>query len=359
MAMIYDSNPYFGTGLDGLNAKPMNTDVAAVKALLSLCPVAAATPLHDLKDLAASIGVAGVSVKDERGRMGMGSFKALGAAFVIAREAAAIRKNHPERDWQEALKGRVFVTASAGNHGLSVVAGARVFGAAAVIYLSETVPASFAERLRGMGAQVVIEGADYEASMAAAEAGATAEGWTLLSDSTWPGHDGGIGVMQGYLIAADEAAEASAKPPSHIFLQAGVGGFAAAMAVHLRAVFGAGPRIIVVEPDRAPALKEALAQGQLCDAGEGVSAMGRLDCKRASLTALSSLSLTANDFATLTDDDVEAELPAMATAGIATSPSGGAGLAGAMIAARHGLFGMTENSHVLCFVTEGPIDEPA
>ena len=57
---------------------------------------------------------------------------------------------------------------------------ARIFGATSVIYLSETVPASFAERLRGMGAEVVIEGADYEASMAAAEAGAVTRGATLF-----------------------------------------------------------------------------------------------------------------------------------------------------------------------------------
>ena len=52
------------------------------------------------------------------------------------------------------------------------------------------------------------------------------------------------------------------------------------MAVHLRGAFGDAPRIIVVEPDRAPALQQAIRQGELCDAGEGVSSMGRLDCKR-------------------------------------------------------------------------------
>ena len=358
MALTFDNNPFFGSGLDGLGATPISTDVAAVENLLRLCPAAAATPLHDKAADAARMGLGSLHVKDERERMGMGSFKALGAAFVIAREAeAARRKAGDDLAWETALKGRVFLTASAGNHGLSVVAGARIFGASSVIYLSETVPASFAERLRGMGAEVVIEGADYEASMAAAEAGAVARGATLLSDSTWPGHDGGVGVMQGYLVSAREAADACPQPPTHIFLQAGVGGFAAAMAVHLRAAFGAAPRIIVVEPDRAPALRQAISQGQLCDAGEGVSSMGRLDCKRASLTALASLSETATDFATLTDADVEAELPQMAAMGLATSPSGGAGLAAAMIGARSGMFGLGADSHVLVFLSEGPIGD--
>ena len=156
--------------------------------LLRLCPVAAATSLHDKAEDAARMGLGSLHVKDERERMGMGSFKALGAAFVIAREAeAARRKAGDDLAWEEALRGQTFLTASAGNHGLSVVAGARIFGATSVIYLSETVPASFAERLRGMGAEVVIEGADYEASMAAAEAGAVTRGATLLRIPHGPG----------------------------------------------------------------------------------------------------------------------------------------------------------------------------
>ncbi|MGC6484576.1 MAG: pyridoxal-phosphate dependent enzyme [Candidatus Puniceispirillales bacterium] len=354
MTLSFDTNPLYPTGLDNLEATPISTDVGAVEALLQHCPAAAATPLHLLDDEARRLGLGGLYAKDERARMGMGSFKALGAAFVIAREAAAARGDRP---WAEALEGRVFVTASAGNHGLSVVAGSRIFGASSVIYLSRTVPGSFAERLRGMGAEVVIAGDDYEASMVAAEDAAEANGWTLLSDSTWPGHDGGVGVMQGYLVAAREAADDCPQPPSHVFLQAGVGGFAAAMAVHLRARFGATPRIIVVEPDRAPALRQGMAERAICDAGSGVSSMGRLDCKRASQTALLSLSQTATDFATISDDDVAARLPQMAAAGLATSPSGGAGLAAAMMAAEQGLFGLGAESRVLVFISEGPVDD--
>ena len=61
------------------------------------------------------------------------------------------------------------MTASAGNHGLSVAAGARIFGAKAVIYLSISVPSEFVKRLKGYGATVVIEGDDYESSMEAAQ----------------------------------------------------------------------------------------------------------------------------------------------------------------------------------------------
>ncbi|MFT7106504.1 MAG: hypothetical protein ACJAVT_001025 [Yoonia sp.] len=55
-----------------------------VAALLTKCRAHAPTPLRDLPDLAKHIGVARIYVKDEPGRMGLGSFKALGAAYAIA-----------------------------------------------------------------------------------------------------------------------------------------------------------------------------------------------------------------------------------------------------------------------------------
>src|SRR6056297_243916 len=120
-----------------------SVDVAAVQGLLARCPAAAETPLVAVPGLGPDLWV-----KDERGRMGLGSFKALGAAYVIACDAAATGAE----DMGSALEGRAYVTASAGNHGLSVAAGARVFGARAVVYLAETVPEGFAARLRDKGA---------------------------------------------------------------------------------------------------------------------------------------------------------------------------------------------------------------
>ena len=170
-------------------------------------------------DLARALGVAEVWLKDERGRMGLGSFKALGAAYVIACDAG------DAADPGTALEGVTYVTASAGNHGMSVAAGARVFGARAVVYIAETVPESFADRLCGKGAEVVREGAVYEDGMAAAAEAARDKGWRLLSDSSWPGYMAPPHrLMEGYLVLMDEAAEAMPDAPTHILLQAGVGG---------------------------------------------------------------------------------------------------------------------------------------
>lgn len=343
------TNPFRGTGFPGAGQLPAS-DAAPVARLLALCPAHAPTPLESLPELAAACGVARLQVKDERARMGLGSFKALGAAYAIAREAAAAVADD---DWPTALAGRVYVTASAGNHGMSVAAGARLFGARAVIVLSETVPEAFAARLAAKGAEVVRAGETYEASMDAAQAAAQENGWTLLSDSSWPGYEElPWRVMEGYLQLAAEAAEQMESAPSHIFVQAGVGGLAAAVAAHARACWGDGPIIVVVEPEAAPALIESIRAGRLVTAAGPVSAMGRLDCKTPSMIALAGLARDADLFATVSEAEAADAVAALAAQGLATTPSGAAGIA-ALMAARPA---PGPGARVLVIVSEGPED---
>ncbi len=326
-----------------------STDTTRVSALLKQCPAAAETPLVHTQGLAP---VASLWVKDERGRMNLGSFKALGAAYVIACDAVDANGAQPGSD---ALAGRTYVTASAGNHGMSVAAGARVFGADAVVYIAESVPESFALRLQERGAQVVREGADYAASMAAAHAAAEANGWTLLSDSSWEEYtDIPRLLMEGYLQMADEAVNQCPSFPTHVFLQAGVGGLAGAVAALVRERWGTDPKIIVVEPDAAPALMKSVAAGQPLFADGPDSIMGRLDCKEPSLIALNGLARDTDFFLTISDEEVAQRLPELTQAGIATTPSGGAGVAAAMSETARSDIGIDANSRILCFLSEAP-----
>ena len=206
-------------------------------------------PQSEIIDEAKNLGINKLWLKDERNRMGLGSFKALGATFVIASHAAnKIAKERTDDDWKKSLSGETYISASAGNHGLSLAAGARIFGAKAVIYLSKNVPSTFADRIRSYGADVVIHGDDYEESLQGAQSAAEENNWFLLSDVTWDGYDYGLQVMQGYLVLAAEAYDRCLEMPTHIFLQAGVGGFPASMATLARKYFGDKPKIIIVEP---------------------------------------------------------------------------------------------------------------
>ncbi|APX89245.1 PLP-dependent lyase/thiolase [Brevirhabdus pacifica] len=323
--MDHLANPFRRTGMPhpALVDIPWPSAAADVtRRMLARCPRAAETPLRQAPGLAAQAGIAAIEVKDERGRMGLGSFKALGAANVIA---------HHARDGQ--ASGRTYVTASAGNHGLSVAAGARAFGARARVFLSETVPEGFAQRLRDEGAEVVRAGAAYEESMDAAQADAEGGGGTLLSDSSWAGYtELPHLLMEGYTALMAEAAEQVKASPTHLFLQAGVGGLAAAAAAHARLAWGEAPVIVVVEPEFAPALFGSIAAGAPVATEGPVSIMGRLDCKAPSLIALKGLAREADHFLTITEQEAQTGVERAADEGLASTASGAAGLA-ALLAA--------------------------
>ena len=89
------SNALRGQGLthpDLENIPWPAADATAVQSLLARCPRAGVTPLRSAPGLAVAAGVGDLLIKDERARMGLGSFKALGAAYVIACDAEAGRR---------------------------------------------------------------------------------------------------------------------------------------------------------------------------------------------------------------------------------------------------------------------------
>lgn len=332
-------------------------------ALLRHCPAAAETPLREMPQLASALGVGAMYFKDESQRMGLGSFKALGAAYVIARDAA-LKADSTELPSSPdalagALQGRVYACATAGNHGISVAASARIFGATAVIYVSNTVPAHFVQRLRHLDADVVRIGDDYETAMATAAWDAQHHGWVLLSDSSWPGYvEIPSRVMEGYLVMGAEIVDQLPATPTHIFLQAGVGGMAAAMAAFFRARWGDGLTIVVVEPEAAPTLLASIRAGRPVKINGPSSTMGRLDCKEPSYLALTELSRMADYFVTITDEQCDETVRLLRGHEMWTTPSGAAGVAGVHHAVdQRDVLGLDESSRVLTFITEAQEDD--
>ena len=351
-------NPLRGKGLKSIEHMAFGdvvTDAKAAQLLFERCPVRHTTELRTMPQLAQACGVQSLHLKLEDTRMGLGSFKALGAVHAIAKQAAATSVD----DISKALSGVTYICASAGNHGLSVAAGAKLFGARAVVLLAETVPEGFADRLREKGAEVVRAGADYEDSMAVSKTMADENGWQLLSDGSWEGYaDPPRDVMEGYLIMGHEVADQMGAPPTHVFLQAGVGGLAAACAASARVRWGDGVTIVVVEPEAAPALLESVRASRSVDTTGPVSTMGRLDCKTPSHLALKYLAKEADAFATLDDHLVQKSVDWLNDHSIATSPSGGAGFAALhhadLASETERPFGLNETSRVLCYISEGP-----
>jgi len=299
-------------------------------------------------------GAGTVFVKDETQRMRLGSFKALGGVFAVAqmvRDAAGGADLSSEQA-RVVAGAMTFITASAGNHGLSVAAGARIFGARGVIVLGSAVPEAFAARILGMGAEVVRVDGTYEDSVAYAIDAADRRGWLLLADGSWEGYtERPALVMEGYTVLAEEcrgAFSASGDWPTHVFLQAGVGGLAGAVSAHIRDRWAVQPHITIVEPEAAPCLLRSIEAGALTHADGGWSSMGRLDCKDASLIAFEALQRDADCFVTVTDAEAEVATRLYAEHGLFTTPSGAATLA-ALRATDLGA-----DARCLLIATEGP-----
>ncbi len=317
----------------GAPTRGFRISAARPLALLQACPAYSATPLRDLNDLAKELGVGSLSVKDETQRMRLGSFKALGGAFAVAQMIAEVAgtSDLESEAAKQAAASMTFITASAGNHGLSVAAGARVFGARAVIVLSSSVPEDFAARIRALSAVVIRVEGSYEDSVAEAMTTAEAKDWLLLADGSWEGYtERPALVMEGYSVLAEECRAAYAESgnwPTHVFLQAGVGGLAAAVAGHIRDFWVEQPEIIVVEPEAAPCLMVSVKAGRLTRADGPLSNMGRLDCKDASLLSFEALRRDADSFVTISDQQAASAAELLSHYGIATTPSGSAPLA--------------------------------
>ncbi len=301
------------------------------------------TPVHTIPGLA---GTAAVHVKDESARMGLGSFKALGGAYAVHLLA--------ERD----DTGTPVVCASAGNHGISVAAGAAEAGLPCHVYLAEDVPETFATRLRDLGAHVRRAGPDYDAGLRAALSAAQEHGWRLVADTSWEGYTHvPLDVMRGYTVLFDELT-GPAGEPTHVFVQAGVGGLAAAAAGYVRDRWGERPKLVVVEPEGAPCLIESARAGAPVRVPGAPTTLGRLDCKEPSLLAHRLLNHLADLYLTITDDQAADAARHLARAGVTLSACGAAGAAGLLAltpSARHTL-GLDHTSHVLLVGTEGPVE---
>ena len=204
----------------------------------------------------------------------------------------------------------------------------------------------------------MIEGEDYEISMRAAEKASIENNWFLLSDVTWKGYSKGIDVMEGYLVMASEVVdEWIGQPPSHVFLQTGCGGLAAAVSAHLRQRWGDNFIICLVEPEAAPALQESILRGTATHTSGPASNMGRLDCKAPSHVALKCLAKEADFLMTLPDDFVSNKIELLKNYNLETSPSGGAGFAGLIACSENNTMNVSEDSNILIFISEGVSDD--
>jgi len=187
---------------------------------------------------------------------------------------------------RDACAGITLVSATDGNHGRSLAWGCERFGAPCNIYIHAEVSEGRAEAMRRYGANVIRIDGDYDESVRLAN------------------------VMSGYGVMTLEACEALAEPPTHVFLQGGVGGMAAGVAAALRQHYGDdSPRVVIVEPELAACLFESAKSGTATSVAiETETIMAGLSCGEPSPLAWEILAEEASVIAARQNDALSAQL---------------------------------------------------
>lgn len=376
---LANSNAACGRPLDHSDADALSLAACDnVERWLRHCPAHDVTPLHDLPMLAARLGIAHLHIKDEGYRLGLGSFKALGGSYAVLRlalEQASLAlgraidvSDMAKPDVRNITSNMTFACATDGNHGKSVARGARLVGANAKVFVHSGVSAERIAAIAAHGANIMRVAGSYDDSVAEATALSAQKGWTVVSDTSWPDYERIPSlVMQGYTVMVAEVLRQLPEPPTHVFLQAGVGGFAAAVSGHLHARLGDSmPKVIVVEPARAACLFASAKAGLSVKIPHGeATVMAMLECYEPSRVAWRILSRLANGFMTLEENEAidamrQLAFPLTGDPAIVTGESGGTGFAALrQAAATPGLrqdLKITPASRILLFNTEGATD---
>lgn len=337
------------------------------------------TPLRALPGLARALGIGQLHYKDEGGRFGIGSFKALGGAYAVFRllqkeiEGATGKYVHAAEILSGAYKditSRLTVTcATDGNHGRSVAWGAQMFGCRCVIYVHAGVSDGRCKAIAQYGAEVRRVPGNYDDAVRQADQDAKKNGWFVVSDTSYEGYVSvPRDVMQGYSIMVDEALRQLPAPPTHVFVQGGVGGLAAAVCAHLWQRYGdRRPVYVVVEPEKADCLyRSAVAGKPVVVHGALDTIMAGLACGEVSLIAWKILQPGTDAFMTVTDEAAAEMMRILADgrygdAPIVSGESAVAGLVGLTLAATdreaQAKLGLGPDSVALVFGTEGATDQ--
>lgn len=328
---------------------------------ISAWPGYAPTPLVALPALAARLGLARLWYKDERGRFGLKSFKALGGAYAVRRVLA--RQGRPARE--------VTVTcATDGNHGRSVAWGAQLFGCQCVIFIHETVSEGRADAIRRYGADVRRVRGNYDDAVRHAADAAGRNGWHVVSDTSYEGYrDVPVDVMHGYGVMAHEILRQlpPGEIPTHVLVQAGVGALAASMCAAFWIRLGERrPRCVIVEPVKADCLFRSIEAGRpVAVHGDIDTVMAGLACGEVSELGWEILREGADALVAIGDAWAVAAVKSLAQpqgsdATVVAGETGGAGLAALL--AVHGRpeferpLGLGGDSRVLLLGSEGDTD---
>ena len=268
------------------------------------------TPLIELNKLSKELNLSKIFYKDESKRFDLKSFKALGGAYAVEK----ITKGN---------KDIVVATATAGNHGRSVAWGARRLGLKCKIFISEFVSEARGQAMADLGADVVKVKGNYEKSLIECIKQSTENNWQIVQDVAWKDY---MLVpkftMAGYTVMMKEIFDQIKNDQiTHIILQAGVGGMAAAMVAGTVRYLENVPETIVVEPDSAACVMESIKSGKIEKINiKRESLMGGMSCGEVSLVPWEILKNSVQHCISLPDDDIAKTMKLLGNSSFSDQP---------------------------------------
>ena len=314
------------------------------------------TPLILLNKLNNKLKLNKIFYKDESKRFHLKSFKALGGAYAV----------------EKIIKGndkKVISTATAGNHGRSVAWGSQKNNLECKIFISEFVSESRAQVMRSFGADVIRVKGNYEDSLNECIKQSKKNNWQIVQDVAWEDYKLVPKLtMAGYSVMMKEVSEQITNEKiSHVILQAGVGGMAAAMVAGIARYLDHIPQIIIVEPDSAACVLESIKKGKIEKISiEKESIMGGMSCGEVSLVPWEILKNSVHFCVTVSDDYISKTVKYLANKEFSEEKIIGGECSTPGIASLIGLsnnhetrkkISLNENSNVLLFGCEGDADE--
>lgn len=351
--------------------EPVPAPSGAPLALHRALPGYEETPLRSFPDLAARFGFETLRAKDESHRLGLPSFKILGASWAVFRTLGELLDLPPRagasldelRTAFAALAPLTLVAATDGNHGRALARVAKMFGLASHILVpAGMVPARIAA-IEEEGATVEVIDGSYDATVEAAAAMADDE-HVIVADTAWDGYEQvpewiseGYSTIFGEIDAA--LARAGEPQPDLVLVQIGVGALArGAIAHYRRAGLARYPIILGVEPITADCALETLVAGKMAYVeGPHPSVMAGLNAGLVSTVALPALAGGLDGVIAIEDDPARAAVRLLAEHEVVAGETGAAGLGALLLEpdisqTRVGFV----PRHVLLLITEGATD---
>jgi threonine dehydratase len=272
-----------------------------------ISPYLRPTALYSYPSLSELVGT-DIWVKHEN-HQPIGAFKVRGGVNLVSRLTPDERK-------------RGVIAASTGNHGQSVAYAARLFGVKAIICVPEGANPVKVESMRGLGAEIVVQGRDYDEAREWCERLARENGYRYVHSGDEPLLIAGV---------ATHTLEVLEEQPDIEVIVVPIGGGSGAAGACLAAkAINPAVEVIGVQSEAAPAGYESWRAGELREAAMGTFAEG-LATRTAFTLPQRILQDLLDDFTLVSEDEIRAAVRQMIekTRNL-VEPAGAAPLAAAM-----------------------------